>query len=121
MIAQFLLTFALVGAVLYVMGQKRLVGSIRLGLYAFISAGLFFVWFPDQSTVIANMLGVGRGVDLIYYVWIVLSLSVFINVHLKLRENTALITKLARDIAITEGQRNIPIELKQTATLPEND
>lgn len=121
MIAQFLLTLALAGGIVYVMGQKRLVGGIRISLYTLISAGIFFVWAPDQSTVIANMLGIGRGVDLIYYVWIVLSLSVFINIHLKLRENTALITKLARDIAITEAQRNLSAELKRTIISQKSD
>ncbi|QOL50924.1 DUF2304 domain-containing protein [Massilia litorea] len=107
MIVQSLLTIALVGSLLYIFGQKRLLGTIRLGLYAVICAGLFFVWSPDQSTAIANHLGVGRGVDLIYYIWIVLSLAVFVNIHLKLRENTSLVTQLARQIAIAEAQRNL--------------
>jgi hypothetical protein len=107
MIAQSLLTIALVGSLLYIFGQKRLLSTIRLSLYVVICVGLFFVWTPDQSTEIANHLGVGRGVDLIYYFWIVLSLAVFINVHLKLRENLTLVTQLARQIAIGEGQRNL--------------
>ena len=107
MIVQSLLTIALVVSLLYIFGQKRLLGTIRLSLYAVICAGLFFVWSPDQSTAIANHLGVGRGVDLIYYIWIVLSLAVFVNIHLKLRENTSLVTQLARQIAIAEAQRNL--------------
>lgn len=104
MIAQVLLTLSLVGSLVYVLGQKRLVRTIRLSLYIVITSGLFFVWSPQHSTMIANALGVGRGVDLIYYIWIVLSLAVFVNIHLKLRENTLLVTQLARQIAIREAQ-----------------
>jgi hypothetical protein len=107
MIAQSLLTIALVGSLIYILGQKRLLGTIRLSLYIVICAGIFFVWSPDQSTAIANHLGVGRGVDLIYYIWIVLSLAVFINIHLKLRENTTLVTQLVRQIAIAQAQREL--------------
>lgn len=105
MIAQILFTLSLIASLVYVFGQKRLLGSIRLALYAVIIAGMFFVWSPDESTIIANLLGIGRGADLVYYIWIVLSLAVFINVHLKLRENTALVTQLSRQIAITEAER----------------
>lgn len=107
MIVQFLLTFALLGSLLYVFGQKSLIGGIRLGLHAVIAGGLILVWVPEQSTMIANLIGVGRGADLVYYVWIVLSLAIFINIHLKLRETTALVTQLARQIAIVEAQRSL--------------
>jgi glycosyltransferase involved in cell wall biosynthesis len=62
----------------------------------------------DDTSQHARSAGaIGRGVELIYYFWIVLSLAVFINVHLKLRENLTLVTQLARQIAIGEGQRNL--------------
>src|SRR5690349_2158065 len=100
MIAQIVLTLALLGSLVYVMTQKRLLGGIRLSLYVVITAGLFFVWSPNQSTAIANFIGIGRGADLVYYIWVILSLAVFINIHIKLRENNALVTQLARQIAI---------------------
>ncbi|MGZ5000748.1 MAG: DUF2304 family protein [Methylomonas sp.] len=107
MIAQIVLTLALLGSLVYVMTQKRLLGGIRLSLYVVITAGLFFVWSPNQSTAIANFIGIGRGADLVYYIWVILSLAVFINIHIKLRENNALVTQLARQIAIVEAQRGM--------------
>lgn len=106
MIAQILFTLALGGAWTYVMVQNRISGLIRLALYAVITAGLFFVWVPQQATHLANMLGIGRGADLIYYTWIIISLAVFINVHLKLRQSMTLVTELARHIAISEANRD---------------
>ena len=62
--------------------------------------GLYFVWFPTHATFLAEAVGVGRGVDLIIYVWVVISLLVVFNLHLKLRSQMELITGLAREIAI---------------------
>ncbi len=110
MIAQLLFTLALCGAWIYVMVQTRLSGLVRLAFYAVISAGIFFVWVPQEATRLANLLGIGRGADLVYYIWIIISLAVFINVHLKLRQTLTLVTQLARHIAITEADRAQPPE-----------
>ncbi|XYJ11327.1 DUF2304 family protein [Telluria sp. B2] len=107
MIAQFLFTLALGGAWLYVHGQTRLSGAVRLALYGVIFAGMFFVWLPDESTHIANILGIGRGADMIYYIWMIISLAVVINIHLKLRQNLNLVTELARSIAIADASREL--------------
>ena len=49
---------------------------------------------------VAELVGIGRGVDLILYIWVCISLIVLLNLHLKLRTQTELITKLARTIAL---------------------
>ena len=105
MIAQLLFSCALIGSWLYLHGQTRLMGPIKLLLYAVIFAGMFFVWSPATASRLANVLGIGRGADLINYIWIILSLAFFINIHLKLRENLSLVTQLARRIAIAEAER----------------
>jgi hypothetical protein len=107
MSAQILFTAALLGSWLYIHAQTRLLGLVKLILYAVVGAGLFFVWLPDDSTRLANLLGIGRGADLIYYTWIILSLAVFINVHLKLKQTLTLVTQLARHIAIVEAERDV--------------
>ncbi|MEL6134341.1 MAG: DUF2304 domain-containing protein [Bacteroidota bacterium] len=40
---------------------------MRILVMGILSAGLFFLLFPDSSTLIAQELGIGRGVDLIIY------------------------------------------------------
>src|SRR5437667_20226 len=64
------------------------------------TAGLYFVWFPAHSTWLAELVGIGRGVDLILYTWVCISLLVLLNLHLKLRTQMELITTLARKAAI---------------------
>ena len=65
---------------------------------------IYFVWMPEHSTQLAELVGIGRGVDLILYIWVCISLIVLLNLHLKLRTQTELITILARRIAIAEAQ-----------------
>ena len=108
MTAQLLFSCALIGSWLYLHGQPRLMGPIKVLLYAVIAGGMFLLWSPDNATRLAHLLGIGRGADLIYYTWIILSLAFFINIHLKLRQNLTLVTQLARQIAIVEAERALP-------------
>ena len=99
MIAQALLSVLLGGVLVYAWAEYRrspLVGALSIvaGL-----AGLYFVWIPSHSTLVAEFVGIGRGVDLILYLWVCISLTVMLNLHLKLRAQQETITKLARSIA----------------------
>ena len=51
-----------------------------------------------------NLPASAAGVDLIIYVWVVISLLIVLNLHLKLRAQMELITALAREIAIVKAQ-----------------
>jgi hypothetical protein len=57
-----------------------------------------------HSTRLAELVGIGRGVDLILYTWVCISLIVLLNLHLKLRTQMELITTLARKIALADAQ-----------------
>jgi hypothetical protein len=103
MIAQAVLTMLLCGVIVYAFAERRrspLVGvlSMLTGL-----AGMYLVWIPDHATAVAEMTGVGRGVDLVLYIWVVISLLLFLNLHLKLRMQMDLITALARSITIANA------------------
>jgi hypothetical protein len=80
------------------------VPAIAFLTVAIATSGLYFVWMPEHSTQLAELVGIGRGVDLILYVWVCISLIVLLNLHLKLRTQTELITTLARKIAIADAQ-----------------
>jgi hypothetical protein len=104
MIAQLILTAPLLGVLLYAWLQYR--RSPAVGLVAMLAAlgGLYFVWVPAHATRLAELVGIGRGVDLIIYVWVVISLLVLLNLHLKLRAQMELITVLARELAIANAR-----------------
>lgn len=103
MIAQFFLTALLFIILLYAATAYRLAPVIGLVASVAALAGLYFVWFPAHATVLAEFAGIGRGVDLIVYTWVVISLIILLNLHLKLRAQMELITQLARRIAIANA------------------
>ncbi len=104
MIAQLILTALLLGILIYAWTEYR--RSPVVGLFGVLAAsgGLYFVWFPAHASALAEVAGIGRGVDLIIYTWVAISLLVVLNLHLKLRAQMELITVLAREIAIANGR-----------------
>ena len=108
MIAQVVLSLLLSIVLLYAWAQYR-----RSPIVAILSCGVsligfYFVWLPSHATRVAEFVGIGRGADLILYVWACISLVVLLNLHLKLRTQHELLTQLARSIALAN------------ATLPED-
>jgi hypothetical protein len=105
MIAQFFLTALLFSILLYAWRTYRLAPAVGLLAVAAALAGLYFVWFPAHATALAEFAGIGRGVDLIVYIWVVISLIMLLNLHLKLRAQMEVITALARTIALANAAR----------------
>ena len=104
MIAQLVFTASLFGILLYAWTEYR--RSPAVGLFAVLAAvgGIYFVWIPSHATRLAEFVGIGRGVDLIIYTWVVISLLVLLNLHLKLRAQMEMITVLARELAIANAR-----------------
>ena len=104
MIAQLALTALSFAILLYAwMEYPR---SPAVGLLAWLAAlgGLYFFWVPSHATQLAALVGIGRGVDLIIYTWVGISLLLLLNLHLKLRSQMELITVLAREVAIANAR-----------------
>lgn len=106
MIIQAILSLGLAGCLFYVISLGRPHRSLRLVLFAIILVGFVFVWIPDITNAIAALVGVGRGADLIMYIWIVLNLLFILRLHIKLREQSEALTQLARRIALTAASES---------------
>ena len=104
MIAQFILTVPLLGTMLYAWIEYRRSPVVGLLGWAAAVGGLYFVWAPSQATYLAEMVGIGRGVDFFIYTWVVISVLILLNLHLKLRAQMELITVLARELAIAKAR-----------------
>ena len=104
MIAQIGLTVLLLCIMVYAWSEYRRAPAIGIVAIAVAGAGLYFVWLPSHASWLAALVGIGRGVDLILYTWVCISLIVLLNLHLKLRTQMELITALARKIALAEAQ-----------------
>jgi small membrane protein len=103
MIAQLVLSVLLAAILLYAWTEYRRSPAVALLSVLVATAGLYFIWFPAHSTWLAELVGIGRGVDLILYTWVCISLLVLLNLHLKLRTQVESITILARKAAIAEA------------------
>lgn len=105
MIAQLVLSALLAGMLAYavIAARRTRFVSTLIGLAAL--AGLYFVWQPDSANDLANWVGIGRGADLVLYVWVILSMLVGLNLHLRLRTQAEQTTRLARALALLEARK----------------
>ena len=66
-------------------------------------AGIYFAWRPDDLSTIAHLIGVGRGADLLLYIWVVVSFLAIVALMLRLRALREQITLLARHAALGDA------------------
>lgn len=80
-----------------------------LGLLIFVGAAVYAVLFPALVNKLAELVGVGRGTDLLLYVFILVFIAQTFSATRKTRSQNAEITVLARKIALMEPRlRNLP-------------
>ena len=84
--------------------QRRVSFLVGAGLPIICLAGAILVLRPELSTQTARYMGVGRGVDLVLYLWMAVSLLLLANIHFRMRSQNAMITLLTREIAVLEAE-----------------
>ncbi|MFL6154209.1 MAG: DUF2304 domain-containing protein [Ornithinibacter sp.] len=77
----------------------------RLGLVAFAAFAAVSILFPDVWSRLAQLVGVGRGTDLVLYALVVAFLSFTVTTYLRFRDLETNYTRLARRIALGEARR----------------
>ena len=80
--------------------QKSLVWIKRAVAFLMFLALLALVIFPDTSTSIANNIGVGRGVDLVFYFSHLFLLFLIVGLWRRSTVLMAIVTRLSRTIAL---------------------
>lgn len=111
MIFSALLTVVLFALIIYALLQKKQFPMIGNTLPLVCAVGIVVAWFPEATSEAARWVGIGRGVDLMLYVWMVASGLLFLVVHLKLVAQQRQVTELARFIAIQGAHTPSPAEL----------
>lgn len=104
MIFQVGATAFLLLALAFCLAQRKRAAAVTFLGGGACAAGLYLVWFPDDANALAHQVGIGRGADLVFYCWTLLSFVLLLNVHLRLREQGRLLTELARKIAIAGAE-----------------
>lgn len=105
MIAQVIFTIVLMMVILVAFAQLTQIPLVGGGAICAALFGAYIVWLPDHATYLANLVGVGRGADLVLYVWVLISCAILLLLYLNLREQFHLITTLARRMALAEAAR----------------
>lgn len=90
-------------AVKFLPGERSLALK-RIFALLFVVAAVLAIVFPNALTAIANFFGVGRGTDLLLYIFIVMTLLFAVaTVRAKARSD-ARVTELARAVALMEAR-----------------
>jgi hypothetical protein len=101
---QFIL-IVLLGLVTYLYFGKLRSGVLdRVIVLLFAVAGAVMAIVPDFTTRIANLVGVGRGVDLFFYLAIIGLAFICLLLYSRVRELESSITDLARSVATKKAE-----------------
>ncbi|MGB5133006.1 MAG: DUF2304 domain-containing protein [Steroidobacteraceae bacterium] len=104
MTIQIFLTVLLATVATMVALQRSTSRFLRLAVLSVVLVGLYFVWVPDQTTRLAEALGVGRGADLVLYLWVVITLALIVFLYLKIVQLSRRLTELTRAQALSRPQ-----------------
>jgi len=81
-------------------GTSRSGATVKLGFALFVVLGVLAVILPDQVSRLAQLVGVGRGTDLVLYMLVVAFGFATINTYLRFKELELRYARLARAIAL---------------------
>jgi small membrane protein len=104
---QILLIGAIVVLLVYLLKSRRSAKSrawVKIGYVLFVLAAIYAIIRPNDTTVVANWLGVARGTDLIEYALIIAFLFTTMSAYMRFKDLELRYAQLARAIAL-EGAR----------------
>ena len=99
-----LLTVLMAGLVLVGLAVRRRSSPVAVGIIVLALAGVWFSWRPQDLTMLALWLGVGRGADLALYIGLSLCFLAIAALVLQLRHLQIRFTLLAREFALMEAK-----------------
>jgi hypothetical protein len=102
---KYFLIFVLASFLLYLLLLPRQTLLRKLFVLVFVGVMLFFSVRPEWSTVIANLLGVGRGADFLFYVSHLVMFFIAFVYYLKFKDLEGKFGRLVRKLAILDAQR----------------
>jgi hypothetical protein len=110
MIIKIVLIFGLLIALSYALVQRHKSRLVSISIFFVSVAGICFVAFPEVTITVANLLGVGRGADLVLYCWIVITLFVAMNLQFKIFQLQETVTVLIREQALANACKGGRVE-----------
>lgn len=105
MMIQLFLSVLLAGVALMIGLQRTTSRLVRVAVLVVIGLGVYFVWAPNETTRLAALLGVGRGADLVLYLWVVITLALIVLLYLKIVRLSRKVTQLTRAAALADPKQ----------------
>lgn len=102
-----LLIAAVIALLIYLLVSRRSAQSrawVKVGYLVFVVAGIYAVLRPDDTTVVANWVGVRRGTDLMLYILIMVFAFTTLSTYMRFRDLELRYARLARVVALAHAQ-----------------
>lgn len=104
---QVLLISAVLALLVYLMRSRtnaKAKAWVKLGYLLFVIAAIYAILRPDDTTVVANWLGVDRGADLLTYALAIAFVFTTLSTYLRFKELELRYAQLARTVALQSAQ-----------------
>lgn len=104
MIGPLVLTIPLIAILGYGVLEVKRSRLVGIAISLLTIAALTFLWAPGLAATIATALGLGSDNNLVLIAWVGLVTLILLNLHLRLRRQTQMVTQLTRQMAIAGRQ-----------------
>lgn len=104
---QVLLITAVVALLVYLLRRRtnaKAKAWVKVGYVLFVIAAVYAILRPDDTTVLANWLGVDRGTDLLSYALVIAFVFTTISTYLRFKELELRYARLARTLALQSAR-----------------
>ncbi|WP_237569091.1 DUF2304 domain-containing protein [Mycolicibacterium lacusdiani] len=100
---QALLIAAVITLLVYLLRSRRSAQArawVKVGYVVFVIAAVYAILRPDDTTVLANWLGVDRGSDLLGYALIIVFLFTTLSTYMRFKDLELKYAQLTRAVAL---------------------
>lgn len=85
-------------------GSARSKAWVKVGYVVFVVVSIYAILRPDDTTVVANWLGVDRGADLITYMLIIAFAFTTLSAYMRFKDIELKYARLARAVALQNAR-----------------
>lgn len=104
---QVLLITAVIALLVYLLKARtnaKAKAWVKVGYVLFVIAAVYAILRPDDTTVLANWLGVDRGTDLLFYALVIAFVFTTMSTYLRFKELELRYAQLVRAVALQSAR-----------------
>ncbi len=104
---QALLILSIIALLVYLLRSRtsaRTKAWVKVGAVLFVIAAVYAILRPDDTTIVANWLGVDRGADLMEYALIIAFVFTTLSTYMRFKDMELRQARLARAIALQNAR-----------------